>query len=66
MTASRPLLGTFFAGHLVLGGLTLGFAAAALAGLPGGLGLARFVQSYGVDAFSLSVPVLLFARTKVS
>ena len=59
---TRPLLGTFFAGHLALGGLTLGFAAAALAGLPGGDGLARFVQSYGVDAYSLIVPVLIFAR----
>jgi hypothetical protein len=59
---SRPLLGTFFAGHLALGSLTLGFAAAALAGMPGGLNLAVFVQTYGVDAYSLAVPVLTFAR----
>ena len=61
---TRPLLGTFFGGHLTLGGLTLGLAAAALAGLPGGVGLARFVQSYGVDAYSLAVPVLILARER--
>lgn len=59
---SRPLLGTFFAGHLALGGLTLGLAAAALTGLPGGVGLTRFVQSYGVDAYSLAVPVLTLVQ----
>jgi hypothetical protein len=59
---TRPLLGAFFAGHLALGGLTLGLATAAFAGLPGGLGLADFVQSYGVDAFSLAVPVFILAR----
>jgi hypothetical protein len=59
---TRPLLGAFFAGHLVLGGLTLVLAAAAFAGLPGGFDLADFVQTYGVDAYSLAVPVLTFAR----
>jgi hypothetical protein len=58
----RPFLGAFFAGHLALGGLTLGLAAATLAGLPGGLGLAGFVQSYGVDVFSLGVPVFILTR----
>jgi hypothetical protein len=61
---TRPLLGAFFAGHLALGGLTLGLTAAALAGLPGGLGLVRFVQTYGVDTYSLMVPVLVFVRTR--
>jgi hypothetical protein len=63
---TRPFLGAFFAGHLALGGLTLGLATAAFAGLPGGLGLAGFVQSYGVDAFGLAVPVLVWGRTRAA
>jgi hypothetical protein len=59
---TRPPLGTFFGGYLVLGGLTCGLAVAECIGLPGGLGLARFMQTYGVDAYSLSVPVLVVAH----
>jgi hypothetical protein len=59
---TRPWLGIFFAGHLALGGLALVILSVAAAGsLPGGPTLARFVQAYGVDAYSLAVPVLLFA-----
>jgi hypothetical protein len=61
---ARPRLWAFFAGHLGLGALALGLTAAGLAGLPGGLGLAGFVQTYGVDAYSLAVPVFVFARRK--
>jgi len=32
------------------------------AGLPRGLGLSRFVQTYGVDAYSLAVPVFVWVR----
>ena len=63
---ARPRLGAFFGGHLGLGALALGLAAAGLAGLPGGLGLAGFVQTYGVDAYSLAVPTLVFARQRAS
>ena len=66
MVPSRPLLGAFFAGHLALGGLTLGLIAAAFAGLPGGFGLAGFVQSYGIDTYSLAVPVLVWGRTRAA
>lgn len=61
---ARPRLGGFFAGHLALGVLALGLAAAGTTGLPGGLGLAGFVQTYGVDTYSLAVPVLVFARRR--
>jgi len=61
---ARPRLWAFFAGHLGLGALALGLTAAGLAGLPGGLGVAGFVQTYGVDAYSLAVPVFVFARRK--
>jgi hypothetical protein len=63
---ARPRLGAFFGGHLGLGALALGLAAAGLAGLPGGLGLAGFVQTYGVDAYSLAVPTIIFARQRAS
>lgn len=61
---TRPRLWSFFAGHLGLGLLTVGFLAGGLAGLPGGLRMADFVQTYGVDAYSLAVPVLVFVRTR--
>jgi hypothetical protein len=60
----RPRLGTFFTGHLLLGGLGLALLVGEAAGLPGGLGLSRFVQTYGVDAYSLAVPVFVWARTR--
>lgn len=59
---TRPRLAVFFAGHLLLGALALGLLTAGTAGLPAGLGLARFVQTYGVDAYSLAVPVFVFTR----
>ena len=61
---ARPRLGAFFGGHLALGALALGLAAAGLAGLPAGLGLAGFVQTYGVDAYSLAVPTIVFAHRR--
>ena len=61
---ARPRLGIFFAGHLLIGGLSLGLLAGDAADLPGGFGLSRFLQTYGVDAYSLTVPVLAFARTR--
>jgi hypothetical protein len=61
---ARPRLWGFFSGHLALGILALGLTAAGLADLPGGFGLAGFVQTYGVDAYSLAVPVFVFARRR--
>jgi len=63
---SRPPLGSFFAGHLALGGLTLGLSVAALAGLPKGFELVGFLQSYGIDTYSLAVPVLVWGRTRAA
>jgi hypothetical protein len=60
----RPRLAAFFGGHLALGALAAGLGAAGLAGLPGGVALSSFVQGYGVDAYSLIVPVLLFVRRR--
>ena len=64
LAPSRPTLGPFFAGHLLLGALALALLAVAAAGLPAGRLLARFVQTYGVDAYSLGVPVLVLARRR--
>jgi hypothetical protein len=58
---ARPRIGPFLAGHAGLAAIAAALGAAGLAGLPGGLGLASFVQLYGVDAYSLAVPVLVFA-----
>jgi hypothetical protein len=63
---ARPRLWAFFGGHLALGALALGLGAGGIAGLPGGVALARFVQTYGVDAYSLAVPTLVFARRHAS
>lgn len=62
---ARPRLGMFFAGHLGLGALALALLASGTGGLPGSIPLARFVQTYGVDAYSLAVPVLVFARHRL-
>jgi hypothetical protein len=62
ISPARPRLWAFFGGHLALGALALGLAATGLTGLPGGVALARFVQTYGVDAYSLAVPTIVFAR----
>lgn len=64
LVPQRPRLGLFFAGHLLLGGLSLALLAGGAAGLPGGLAMADFVQAYGVDAYSLAVPVLIFVRSR--
>ena len=64
LAPARPRLGSFWAGHAGLGLLTVATATAGLAGLPGGLGLASFIQQYGVDAYSLAVPAFVFARTR--
>jgi len=61
---ARPRLVPFFVGHLLLGALALGLLMVGSVSLPGGFGLARFVQTYGVDAYSLAVPVFVFARRK--
>jgi hypothetical protein len=63
---ARPRLWAFFGGHLALGALALGLGAGGIAGLPGGVALARFVQTYGVDAYSLAVPTLVFARHRAA
>ena len=66
ISPARPYLWVFFGGHLALGALALGLAAAGTTGLPGGLGLAGFVQTYGVDTYSLAVPTLVFARHRAA
>lgn len=64
---ARPHLGAFFMGHLALGGLAWALLSAALAtGHHGTFAVVGFVQQYGVDAYSLAVPVLLFARDRSS
>ncbi len=55
----RPRLGLFVGGHVGLATLTVILMATGLFGLPGGFGLAAFIQQYGVDAYSLAVPVLV-------
>lgn len=54
----RPRLGRFFAGHLGLGACVVGLLAAGTAGLPESFAVARFVEAYVVDAYSLAVPAL--------
>lgn len=60
----RSRLGLFFGGHLLLGAFALLVTMAGARGMPGGFGPAEFVQTYGVDAYSLMVPVLVFARRR--
>ena len=62
LAPSRPSLGPFFAGHLLLGALALALLAIGAAGLPAGRLMARFVQTYGTDAYSLAAPVFVFTR----
>jgi hypothetical protein len=59
---TRPWLGLFFAGHLALGAFALSLLAARAMGLATSHLLAQFLQSYGMDAYSLIVPVLIFAN----
>lgn len=60
--AARPRLGLFFGGHLFLGGVILLLDAVGVTGVPGGLSLADFVQQYGVDAYSLTMPILVLTQ----
>jgi hypothetical protein len=60
----RPRLFLFLGGHLGLGLLTMILILAAARGCPGGLAVARFLQSYGLDTYSLAVPVLLMVRSR--
>ncbi|PSQ96724.1 MAG: hypothetical protein BRD55_05465 [Bacteroidetes bacterium SW_9_63_38] len=64
LAPARPRLGLFLTGHLALGALAAGVGIAGLTGLPGGIELAAFVRSYGVDAYGLAVPVLVFVRSR--
>jgi hypothetical protein len=61
---ARPRIGLFFAGHAALAAIAAALGTAGLAGLPAGLGIASFVQTYGVDAYSLAVPVLVWAHPR--
>ncbi|PQJ35081.1 hypothetical protein BSZ35_11165 [Salinibacter sp. 10B] len=60
---ARPRLGLFFGGHLFLGGVVLLLAVGGVTGMPGGLILADFVQQYGIDAYSLTMPTLVLVRS---
>lgn len=55
-------IGLFFGGHLILGLLTLLLLSADTAGLAGAARIADFVQVYGVDAYSLTIPIFVFAQ----
>lgn len=59
---ARHRLWAFWAGHLGVSSLVLLLTASGGAGAAVGLCLARFVQAYGIDAYSLMVPVLVVAR----
>lgn len=58
----HPRIGVFFAGHLVLGLLTLLLLSGETAGMTGNAQIADFIQSYGVDAYSLTVPIFVLAQ----
>ncbi len=52
----------FWAGHcLLFAGMVAAWSAALMA-WPGALGVADFLQTYGVDLYSLGVPVALWVR----
>lgn len=55
-------IGLFFGGHLIISILTLLLLSADTAGLVGPARIADFVQIYGVDAYSLTLPIFVFAR----
>jgi len=57
LAPTRPPLGLFFLGHLSLGTVALGLLALETSELL--RFLAGFIQTYGVDAYSLMVPVLV-------
>lgn len=58
----RPHVGLFFAGHLLLGLTTLAFFVGGAAGTSASLWAADYVQTYVVDAYSLTVPLLALIR----
>ncbi len=60
----RPRLGGFFAGHLALGAGAVALLASGMAGLPGGIAAAGFVEAYAVDAYSLAVPVFVLVQSQ--
>lgn len=58
----RLYVGLFFAGHLLLGLTSLAFFTGGAAGVPVSLWAADYVQTYVVDAYSLTVPLLALVR----
>lgn len=58
----HPRIGAFFMGHIALGLLTLLLLSAETAGITASAQIADFVQTYGVDAYSLTVPIFVFAQ----
>jgi hypothetical protein len=60
----RPTWVLFFLGHVALSGIVVLACAGGLAGLPLTPWIAGFTQEYLIDIYSLTVPVLLFARIK--
>lgn len=52
----------FWAGHCVLFALVVTAWSAALVGWPGALAVADFLQTYGIDLYSIGVPVALWVR----
>ena len=58
----RPTCAFFFLGHVGLSGVVLLTCAGGLLGLPLTPWIAGFTQEYLIDIYSLTVPILLFAR----
>ncbi|PEN08682.1 hypothetical protein CRI93_02685 [Longimonas halophila] len=52
----------FWAGHCLLFACMVAAWSAALMAWPGAFGVADFLQTYGVDLYSLGVPVALWVR----
>lgn len=62
----RPYWLLFGLGHILLGAVTLSFWFLALAGWPAGAEVAAFFGRYAVDAYSISVPVLVSVKSGTS
>ena len=62
----RPPIVFFFFGHLVLGGLILVLFQMGIASIPAAGPIAEFLQTYGVNAYSLGLPVLFYAQASTS
>lgn len=58
----RPYWALFWVGHCMLFGLVVASWSAALMQWPGAAVLAGFLQTYGVDLYSIGVPVALWVR----